>query len=158
MTDVCITVDPTTKEFLRCNDVNSFPFMREFCRVPFQWDNSAHAGFSTGSKTWLPVSENYQTVNVAAQNGRKGSHFEVFKKLMALRKSEAATNGSLIIEALNDEVLLIRRHLDDSKKESLISILNFGSQYTNLNFINQSTYPATLSISLSRLNSFHDVG
>jgi hypothetical protein len=31
---------------------------RDFERTPYQWDESVNAGFNTGAKPWLPVSEN----------------------------------------------------------------------------------------------------
>lgn len=159
MTDVCITQpNQTSKEYLRCNDTTAFPFMREFCRTPFQWDDSVNSGFSSGSKTWLPLAENYQKVNVKEQKSRRGSHLEVYKSLMHLKKSEAAVEGSFLIEALNDEVLMISRNLNDTTKESLISIFNFGSHYIHLSFINESQYPKAMNIKVSRLNSFHDIG
>lgn len=158
MTDVCITVNQTTKEYLRCNDTSLFPFMREFCRTPFQWDDSPNSGFSSGSKTWLPLAENYQRVNVKEQKSKRGSHLEIYKSLMHLKKSEAAVEGSLLIEALSDDVLMIRRNLNDTTKESLISIFNFGSRYVHLGFINESQYLKTMNVNVSRLNSFHDIG
>lgn len=155
MTDVCITVDSVSGEYSRCSDINSFPFMREFGRTPFQWDSTANAGFSNGTSTWLPVSENFQRVNLVAQQGRNGSHFEIYKHLMKLKKTEAAVNGSLKISALNDDILLILRDLDDEKKESLITIFNFGNQFTSLNFIDETALPENIKIKISRLNSFH---
>ena len=34
----------------------------------------------------LPVNKNYPDVNAAAQEGRSGSHLEIFRSLLALRK------------------------------------------------------------------------
>lgn len=158
MTDVCITIDPETNEFLRCNDTNLYPFMREFCRSPFQWDDSANAGFSNGSKTWLPLSESYERVNLAAQLATNGSHVDIYKKLMKIRKTEAGADGTLIIQALNDQILVIRRELDDKSKESLVAIFNFGSDYTHLGFINETEHPTKVNIQISRVNSFHGIG
>lgn len=158
MGDVCITFNQTSKEYLRCNDTGAFPFMREFCRTPFQWDEAENSGFSSGSKTWLPLAENYQQVNVKEQTSKRGSHLEVYKSLMHLKKNEAAVEGSLLIEALNDDVLMIRRNLNDTTKESLIAIFNFGAHYVHLSFINESQYPKVINVNVSRLNSFHDIG
>lgn len=72
MTDVCITIDPVTKEPLRCNDPNDAKFNSEFCRTPFQWDGSPNCRFTTGSKSWLPVAENFERVNLEEQTLNTG--------------------------------------------------------------------------------------
>ncbi len=38
---------------------------RDNSRTPFQWDDSANAGFTTGTP-WLKVNPNYKTINAAA--------------------------------------------------------------------------------------------
>lgn len=159
MSDVCIKIDSSSKEYLRCANGTTASFIREFCRSPMQWDASVNAGFSNGSKTWLPVAENYEKVNVAYQQVN-GSHLQIFKKLMTLRKGEAGVNGTLVIKALTDEVLLIKRTLTGQKKESLFALFNFGSHIANLASINDSdfTAPKEVMIELSRLNSLHKTG
>ena len=49
-----------------------------------QWDDSAHAGFTTGTP-WLPVNPNKDTINAAAAVADPGSVFHHFRKLIALR-------------------------------------------------------------------------
>lgn len=83
---------------------------------------------------------------------------EIYKSLMALKKTEAGVDGSLIIQALNDEVLLIRRDLSDTTKKSLMAIFNFGAQYASLSFINATNFPKAIDVNVSRLISFHDIG
>lgn len=158
MTDVCVVIDPVTSAYSRCENSTTATFIREFCRSPFQWSDEVNAGFSTGPSTWLPLAENYKRRNVRVQEGVEGSHIEVYKKLMGLKKTEAGIDGKLFIQALTDDVLLIKRELTDKKKASLISIFNFGSLYTHLGFINQTENPEKIKIQLKRLNSFHDVG
>ena len=36
---------------------------RDNARTPIQWDDSKHAGFTTG-EPWLPVNPNFKTINV----------------------------------------------------------------------------------------------
>ncbi len=47
---------------------------RDNARTPMQWDNSEHAGFTTGTP-WLHVNPNYQTINVKTALAKKDSIF-----------------------------------------------------------------------------------
>jgi oligo-1,6-glucosidase len=62
---------------------------RDNARTPFQWDDSDHAGFTTGTP-WIPVHPNYVTVNAAAQRGTAGSVLEHYRALIRLRHTEPA--------------------------------------------------------------------
>lgn len=69
------TLDPQA-----CNTEDPLQYWRvsrDPARSPFHWDDSAFAGFSNGSSTWLPVASNYRTVNVAVQRAMYKSHYHV---------------------------------------------------------------------------------
>ena len=61
---------------------------RDNARTPMQWDAVANAGFTTGTP-WLKVNENYTDINVASQEKDPASVLNYYRKLIALRKSEA---------------------------------------------------------------------
>lgn len=58
---------------------------RDNARTPVQWDDSPHAGFTTGTP-WLPVHPNYQRVNAAHQVGQPASTFSFYQRMIRLRK------------------------------------------------------------------------
>lgn len=64
---------------------------RDPARTPMQWDNSKNAGFTTGDP-WLPLAENYQRLNVAAQREEQHSMLSFYRRLIQLRQQEAALN------------------------------------------------------------------
>ncbi|MCD8190914.1 MAG: alpha-glucosidase [Clostridiales bacterium] len=72
---------------------------RDNARTPYQWDDSANAGFTTGTP-WLPVNPNYQTINLAAQIDDEDSIYNWYRKLIQLRKDpewkETVVYGELI--------------------------------------------------------------
>jgi alpha-glucosidase len=60
-------------------------------RTPMQWNTSPNAGFSpAGVETWLPVADHYTTINVESQQKDPRSMLNFTKRLLALRRSEAA--------------------------------------------------------------------
>ena len=61
-------------------------YSRDNARTPMQWSHEKEAGFTTG-KPWLKVNPNYTEINVEDQLKDSVLHF--YKKLIALRKSEA---------------------------------------------------------------------
>lgn len=66
-------------------DVVKF-FSRDNARTPFHWNETAHAGFTTGSP-WLAVNPNYTDINLADQLHRQDSVYAYYKTLIALRKN-----------------------------------------------------------------------
>lgn len=62
---------------------------RDRSRTPMAWDDTPHAGFSTG-EPWLPLHPDWPTRNVAAQDADPGSMLAVYRALLALRRSEPA--------------------------------------------------------------------
>ena len=74
-------------------------YSRDNARTPVQWDDTANAGFSTGTP-WLRVNPNYTRINAANQGKNENSVFSYYKKLIALRKDpeyqETIVYGTLI--------------------------------------------------------------
>lgn len=58
-------------------------------RKPMQWTASANAGFSTATP-WRPLNSNYALFNVATQEADPSSLLSHYKKLIAIRKENAA--------------------------------------------------------------------
>lgn len=58
---------------------------RDNARTPMQWDDSPHAGFTTGTP-WLAVNPNYREINVAQALADENSLFYTYQKLIQLRK------------------------------------------------------------------------
>ena len=63
-------------------------YSRDNARTPMQWSHEKEAGFTTG-KPWLKVNPNYTEINVEDQLNDEDSVIHFYKKLIALRKSEA---------------------------------------------------------------------
>ncbi|MCJ1230229.1 hypothetical protein MMC12_006901 [Toensbergia leucococca] len=58
---------------------------RDHARAPMQWDDTPHAGFTTGTP-WMRAHDRYPSINVKQQRGDKNSIFHFWKKMLALRK------------------------------------------------------------------------
>ena len=54
-----------------------------------QWNDREKAGFSSagGNQPWLPVNDNFDEVNVAAQLQEPGSMLNLYRHLLSIRKS-----------------------------------------------------------------------
>ena len=57
---------------------------RDNARTPMQWDDGSHAGFTEGIP-WLPVNQNYVTINAKAAMADPNSVFHHFRRLIELR-------------------------------------------------------------------------
>lgn len=117
MTDTFIswkeTIDPQA-----CNDDEEIYYTRsrDVSRTPFQWDDSRNAGFTRGPKTWLPININYYWTNVKIQQRNQRSHLNVYKKLVALRKNPAFTDGTYEGAVLKNDIFAYKRYFVEHLK------------------------------------------
>ena len=78
---------------------------RDAERTPMQWSAAPHAGF-TRAEPWLPVAADYREVNVETQRGDACSMLALYRRLIALRRSEPALEtGSFVLARAPTEVL-----------------------------------------------------
>jgi alpha-glucosidase len=62
---------------------------RDGCRTPMQWDASPYAGFSS-APPWLPLGEDAASCNVASERSDRGSLYNLYRRLIALRRAHPA--------------------------------------------------------------------
>ncbi|HEX7002806.1 MAG TPA: alpha-amylase family glycosyl hydrolase [Trueperaceae bacterium] len=98
---------------------------RDPMRTPMQWSSADGAGFSD-AEPWLPVARDYRRVNVEAQRGDEGSMLCLVKRLIELRRREAALSvGDYYpVNANTDDVLAYYR---EHAGRRLLIALNFAS-------------------------------
>ena len=104
-------------------------FSRDNSRTPMQWDDSENAGFTTG-KPWLKINPNYASINVKNQEQDEDSVLNYYRKLLALRKSEAYceifTYGDF--EPLFEEEDYILAYSRCLNGQNVIIVANFGPE------------------------------
>ena len=59
---------------------------RDNARTPMQWDDTEYAGFSS-AKPWIPLNENYTSINVAAADVNQNSILNYYRRVIAYRKA-----------------------------------------------------------------------
>ncbi len=89
---------------------------RDNARTPMQWDETANAGFTTGTP-WLHVNPNYPEINVKKSLADKNSVFYTYKKLIELRKAHALIvwGDYQLIEETEEEVFAYYREYAGEK-------------------------------------------
>ena len=76
---------------------------RDNARTPVQWDDSRHAGFTTG-EPWLAVNPNHTEVNAAAAEADPGSVLHHYRRLVELRHTEpVVAHGDFTMLLPDDE-------------------------------------------------------
>ncbi|XP_059470159.1 maltase A3-like [Neocloeon triangulifer] len=110
-------------------------FSRDPERTPFQWSAEAMAGFTTGSTTWLPINENYVTLNLEAQKVAAKSPYKVYKRLTEARKNIIAVQtGELRTYVLDTHIFSFARAVPAGNPSVLVVVnLGFEDQVVNAN-------------------------
>lgn len=100
---------------------------RDNCRTPMQWNAGKNAGFSAADKPWLPVNTDTATINVTTQQQDEHSLWNVFKRLLQLRKKHPSLHSGTIeiIPTGHKHILAFTRTFQEEK---LFVLLNFSRQ------------------------------
>ena len=102
-----------------------------------QWDESAQAGFTSGTP-WIAVNPNYTEINAKAQTKDPDSVFHYYKKLIALRKETPVMVYGKYEQLLEDseELFVYTRTLEDgagdaSQPDKLLVVCSFCDHETH---------------------------
>nr|CAA9355752.1 MAG: GH13_31 / GH13_40 / GH13_29 / GH13_23 / GH 13 / GH13_17 / GH13_36 / GH13_30 / GH13_16 / GH13 _35 / GH13_20 / GH13_4 / GH13_1 / GH13_2 / GH13 _21 / GH13_19 / GH13_37 / GH13_34 [uncultured Nocardioidaceae bacterium] len=103
---------------------------RDNARTPVHWDDSPHAGFTTGTP-WLPVNPNHVEVNAAEARADPDSVFHHYRRLIELRHHEpVVVNGVFTMLLANDpRVYAFTRSHDGAE---LLVLVNVGDEPTQV--------------------------
>ncbi|HEU4842349.1 MAG TPA: alpha-glucosidase [Ilumatobacteraceae bacterium] len=106
---------------------------RDNARTPMQWDDSAHAGFTTGTP-WIALNPNHTTINARAARADDRSVFHHYRRLIELRHTSAVVVDGDFTMLLPDDphVYAFTRALDD---ELLLVAANFSGEHQPLDGI-----------------------
>lgn len=103
---------------------------RDNSRTPIQWDDSNHAGFTTGTP-WIDLPNNYRYINIAAALNDKQSVFYTYQKLIQIRHDyDVVTYGE--VEPLymeHPELFIYKRTL---KNEQWLVVANYANEDVSL--------------------------
>jgi oligo-1,6-glucosidase len=105
---------------------------RDNSRTPMQWSNTANAGFTTG-KPWLPINDNYTTVNTAMQDTSANSILNFVRQMIKLRKErkDILVYGKYnLVDKDNPDVFAYVREANGKK---ILVLLNFTSKVVKAN-------------------------
>ncbi|HEX8392378.1 MAG TPA: alpha-amylase family glycosyl hydrolase [Longimicrobium sp.] len=118
---------------------------RDPVRTPMQWSAEPNAGFSE-AEPWLPLAEDWERVNVAAQADEPRSMLALHRALLALRRAEPALalGDWAPVPAAGDVFAYTRTHGQDR----LLVALNLGATPASVEIV--GTGRLLLSTALDR--------
>jgi alpha-glucosidase len=116
-------------------------------RTPFPWSAGAiAAGFTTG-RPWLRLGNDAREHAVDRQLAEPHSVLQLYRRLLALRRSQAALHeGSWVPLGVQGNVLLYAR---GDGAHRMVVLLNFGATFASVDIGAQSRIPLPLRVWLS---------
>ncbi|CAE6377354.1 unnamed protein product [Rhizoctonia solani] len=97
---------------------------RDNARVPMQWDDSPHAGFTSGTP-WMRVNDNYKQINAKNQVDDEHSVFSFWKRAIGVRKAyPLLVHGDFVLLAPEDEKVFM--YTREHQGEKALVIMNFS--------------------------------
>ncbi len=127
---------------------------RDGCRTPMLWNNHINAGFTSGNKPWLPVTEQYSKLNVEVENTDSTSLLSFYKKLLSLRKSiPALHSGELKIaeEYCSSRIFAFYRMFQNEK---YLVVLNVSKHNASLDLPKGKTLLVLNALNTNELGAY----
>lgn len=114
---------------------------RDRSRTPMPWDATQNAGFTTGDP-WLPLNQDWETRNVAAQDGDPGSLLALYRRLLSLRRATPALSSGRYVASASDAHVLAFERVHEGQR--LLIALNFSAEPRALTLPDGTTIAETL--------------
>lgn len=125
-------VDPTRKK--RIMDGLRI-LARDHSRLPMQWDDSQHAGFTTGTP-WMRAHDLYPEINVKRQENDTASVLSFWKMALHLRKEykDLFIHGAFeVLDFENQETFCFLKSRDDRQALVVLNFTDRAQPFTQLN-------------------------
>lgn len=107
---------------------------RDGARTPMLWSAANNAGFGAGAP-WLPISPDYETLNVEVQLADPDSMLNLYRRIINLRKSSPALRlGSFLAHPSSNESVLVYRKEADHDTKTIA--LNFSDVFQEVGIKN----------------------
>jgi alpha-glucosidase len=105
---------------------------RDGCRTPMAWEaGSPHAGFTAGSKTWLPVPAEHAARAVDAQEAVPSSVLHHYRDALAFRKSHPSLiDGDMTFLETNQDLLAFVREKGGEKLLFVYNLTRSAQSFT----------------------------
>jgi alpha-amylase len=101
----------------------------ENIRTPMQWNDSAGAGFTTGTP-WQPINGNHTSWNVAGMTDESGSLLSWYRQLIHARNASAALRQGTL-SSLSCDRTPVMAHARKRGAQTVVCLINTGSDNQN---------------------------
>ncbi|PWK16315.1 glycoside hydrolase family 13 protein [Tumebacillus permanentifrigoris] len=129
---------------------------RDNARTPMQWDDSEHAGFTTGTP-WLQVNPNYPQINAKQAVSDPNSIYNYYKRLIQTRRDNLVLVYGEFDELLSDSETFYA-YTRTLNEERVLVILNFTCSDQAFELPKEVTYQtAELLISNYEVDPAQDI-
>ncbi|KAJ8038477.1 Neutral and basic amino acid transport protein rBAT [Holothuria leucospilota] len=149
MQDVWVSYEESQDPWAVNNPCCWKEYTRDPARSPMQWDSTEMAGFSSSTKSWLPIGNStFQGVNVQDQSKDPKSTLNHYKSLANLRITTSAFQTNHLIYALvSDAIFAFFRFPDecDAGDPVYLVAINFDDEAVECDFVTSAReYNVTL--------------
>ncbi|MFZ2257141.1 MAG: alpha-glucosidase [Clostridiaceae bacterium] len=101
---------------------------RDNARTPMQWNSQPGAGFSTATP-WIPLNQNYQTINVESELQTPDSIFHFYQTMIHLRRVHPVLiHGSLTEYLPHHEQIYVYTRQGEVESTEYLILLNLTSK------------------------------
>jgi alpha-glucosidase len=133
-------------------------YNRDPARTPMQWDAGPNAGFCPeAAEPWLPIADDYETVNMEVQRDDSRSILALFRRLISLRrKLPALAVGSYRLLDTGDAS--VQAYLREHEEQRALVVLNFAAERRMLDLSGVGDEGEVLCSTHLDLNGHLDLG
>jgi len=129
---------------------------RDNARTPIQWDDSEHAGFTTGTP-WINVNPNYKEINAKQAVDDPNSIYHYYRRLINLRKQyDVIVYGNYQLILPEDQQIF--SYIRSLNNEKLLVITNFSEDQSTFEMPGQINFtPIKYLIGNYEVEEFHNL-